>query len=138
VVSGQLRKHEQFRSRFLRNARDLIVYIPPGYSNESQRQYPVLYLQDGQNLFDGSTSFIPGQDWHVGQTADEGISSGAIEPLIIVGMYNTKARIREYTPRKTCTVGLNPVGPPRSAGLLASSFIFQGCDSRLVCRAGYE
>ena len=48
--SGQLRKHEQFRSRFLRNQRDLIVYVPPGYDEQPQRRFPVLYLHDGQNL----------------------------------------------------------------------------------------
>jgi len=59
----------------------------------------VLYLQDGQNLFDGSTSFIPGMDWHVKDTADQLIAQGAIRPLIIVGIYNTgKGRLGEYTP----------------------------------------
>ena len=105
MISGQLRKHEQFASRFLRNQRDLIVYTPPAYFDQPDRRYPVLYLHDGQNLFDGATSFIPGQDWHVGPTADEGILSGAVEPLIIVGMYNTKARIREYTPTHVPKLG---------------------------------
>jgi predicted alpha/beta superfamily hydrolase len=98
VSSGQLRKHQQFRSKFLRNQRDLIVYVPPGYDEQPWRHFSILYLHDGQNLFDGETSFIPGQDWHVGQTADAIISRGEVEPLIIVGMYNTKARVREYTP----------------------------------------
>jgi predicted alpha/beta superfamily hydrolase len=105
VSSGELRKHEQFRSRFLRNQRDLIVYTPPGYRDQPGRRFPVLYLHDGQNLFDGATSFIPGQDWHVGQTADDCIQSGIVEPLIIVGMYNTKARIREYTPTHVPKLG---------------------------------
>jgi len=105
VSSGQLRKHEQFRSRFLRNQRDLIVYMPPGYDDQPARRFPVLYLHDGQNLFDGATSFIPGQDWHVGQTADHSILTGAVAPLIIVGMYNTKARIREYTPTHVPRLG---------------------------------
>ena len=105
MSSGQLRKHEQFRSRFLRNQRDLIVYTPPGYAEQPSRQFPVLYLHDGQNLFDGATSFIPGQDWHVGQTADQCIQAGTVEPLIIVGMYNTKARIREYTPTHVPKLG---------------------------------
>ena len=105
MSSGQLRKHEQFRSRFLRNQRDLIVYTPPGYYDEPRRPFPVLYLHDGQNLFDGRTSFIPGQDWHVGQTADQSIFSGLVEPLIIVGMYNTKARVREYTPTHVPKLG---------------------------------
>lgn len=105
MSSGQLRKHEQFRSRFLRNQRDLIVYTPPGYHLHSARRFPVLYLHDGQNLFDGATSFIPGQDWHVGPTADHCIHSGDVEPLIIVGMYNTRARIREYTPTHVPRLG---------------------------------
>jgi predicted alpha/beta superfamily hydrolase len=105
VSSGELRKHEQFRSRFLRNRRNLVVYLPPSYQDESTRHFPVLYLQDGQNLFDGATSFIPGQDWHVGQTADQCIQAGAVEPLLIVGIYNTKARVREYTPTSVPKLG---------------------------------
>jgi predicted alpha/beta superfamily hydrolase len=105
VSTPNLRKHEQFRSRFLRNQRDLIVYTPPGYLEQSWRHFPVLYLHDGQNLFDGATSFIPGQDWHVGQTADHCIQTGTVEPLIIVGMYNTKTRVREYTPTHVPRLG---------------------------------
>ena len=105
-MSGpNLRKHEGFRSRFLRNQRDLIVYTPPGYDAQPARRFPVLYLHDGQNLFDGATSFIPGMDWQVGQTADQCINAGRVEPLIIVGMYNTKARIREYTPTHVPKLG---------------------------------
>ena len=77
VSDGQLRKHENFRSNFLRNQRNLVVYLPPGYDEQPQRRFPVLYLHDGQNLFDGATSFIPGQDWHVGQTADARNPCGA-------------------------------------------------------------
>jgi predicted alpha/beta superfamily hydrolase len=105
VSEPNLRKHQGFRSRFLRNQRDLIVYLPPGYEDQAGRQFQVLYLHDGQNLFDGATSFIPGMDWHVGQTADEKIAGGVVEPLIIVGMYNTKARIREYTPTNVPKLG---------------------------------
>jgi predicted alpha/beta superfamily hydrolase len=105
VSEPNLRKHQGFRSRFLRNQRDLIVYLPPGYDERPDRRFPVLYLHDGQNLFDGATSFIPGMDWHVGQTADQCIYEGRVEPLIIVGMYNTKARIREYTPTQVPKLG---------------------------------
>lgn len=106
-MSGpQLRKHEQFASRILRNRRDLIVYLPPGYDEPHDRHFPVLYLQDGQNLFDGQTSYVRGQDWHVGQTADEAILQGTVEPLVIVGIYNTgKTRVREYTPWRTPKLG---------------------------------
>jgi len=106
VSAGQLRKHEQFRSRFLRNQRDLIVYMPPCYNEQPWRHFPVLYLNDGQNLFDGTTSYIYGMDWHVSQTADHFIGIGAVEPLIIVGIYNTgKQRVREYTPTRVPKLG---------------------------------
>jgi predicted alpha/beta superfamily hydrolase len=106
VSDGQLRRHENFRSKFLRNQRNLVVYLPPGYDEQPQRRFPVLYLHDGQNLFDGSTSYIQGQDWHVGPTADAEIQAGRVEPLIIVGIYNTgKARIREYTPTRAPRLG---------------------------------
>jgi predicted alpha/beta superfamily hydrolase len=83
-----------------------VVYLPPEYHEQPERRFPVLYLHDGQNLFDGSTSFVRGQDWHVGQTADAEIHGGRVEPLIIVGIYNTgKARIREYTPTKAPKLG---------------------------------
>lgn len=105
-MSGpNLRKHEGFPSRFLRNQRGLIVYLPPGYDAHPTQQFPVLYLHDGQNLFDGATSFIPGMDWHVGQTADQAIGEGQVEPLLIVGIYNTKSRIREYTPTHVPKLG---------------------------------
>ena len=106
-MSGpHLIKHEQFPSRYLRNQRDLIVYLPPGYDHQPHRHYPVLYLHDGQNLFDGATSFIPGMDWHVGQTADHYIHEGQVEPVIIVGIYNAgKQRLGEYTPTRMPRLG---------------------------------
>jgi predicted alpha/beta superfamily hydrolase len=106
VSAPRLIKHEEFPSLFLRNKRDLIVYLPPGYDAQPQRNFPVLYLHDGQNLFDGATSFVPGMDWHVGQTADDWISSGRVEPLVIVGIYNAgKQRIGEYTPTRAPRLG---------------------------------
>jgi len=106
VSAPNLIKHERFPSRFLRNQRDLIVYLPPGYDGQPARRFAVLYLHDGQNLFDGATSFIPGMDWHVGQTADQCIMEGRVEPLIIVGIYNAgKQRLREYTPTRAPRLG---------------------------------
>jgi predicted alpha/beta superfamily hydrolase len=99
--AGSLHTHRSFRSKFLVKERDVVVYLPPGYEAGAARRYPVLYLQDGQNLFDGSTAFIFGQYWHVGETADALIVAGAVEPLVIVGIYNTgEQRINEYTPTR--------------------------------------
>jgi predicted alpha/beta superfamily hydrolase len=105
VSHSQLHKHERFRSRVLRNQRDLIVYLPPGYDEQPFARFPVLYLQDGQNLFDRATAFA-GQDWNVHGAADQGIAAGTIQPLIVVGIYNTgKSRINEYTPTKAPRLG---------------------------------
>jgi predicted alpha/beta superfamily hydrolase len=100
TLTGEFRYHRNFHSSFLPADRDVIVYLPPGYETDQQRRYPVLYLQDGQNLFDGATSFIAGKEWRVDETAQALIRAGAIEPLIIVGVYNTKDRIDEYTPAR--------------------------------------
>lgn len=101
TLTGEFRTHAKFRSKFLAPERDILVYLPPGYDNAGGRRYPVLYMHDGQNLFDGATSFIPGMEWRVDETAQSLITSGAIEPVIIVGIYNAgKDRIEEYTPTR--------------------------------------
>jgi len=94
----RLRLHKAFKSTYLPNDRDVIVYLPPAYETEPERSYPVLYLHDGQNLFDGRTSFVPGRTWQVLEHADAGIEAGDVEPLVIVGIYNTgERRLAEYT-----------------------------------------
>ena len=50
TLTGDIRSHPQFESRILRNRRDVLVYLPPGYRRGSRRSYPVLYLHDGQNV----------------------------------------------------------------------------------------
>ena len=84
-------------SSLLPDGRQLTVYLPPGYEADADRRYPVLYLQDGQNLFDPARAF-GGEHWHVAETATALIESGTIEPLIIAGIDNAGAdRINEYT-----------------------------------------
>ena len=93
----RLRRYCAFCSRHLEADRDLIVYVPPGYDDEPDRTYPVLYLHDGQNLFDPATAFA-GRTWEVREHADAAIEAGEIEPLIIVGIFNTgDQRLAEYT-----------------------------------------
>jgi predicted alpha/beta superfamily hydrolase len=98
-LAARLHKHEQFPSRLVEVNHDLLVYLPPMYQADGDRRFSVLYMHDGQNLFDPATSFIRGKYWRMGETADALIEAGAIEPLIIVGIYNTgDKRIDEYTP----------------------------------------
>ena len=99
TLTGDIRVHKSFHSKILNNDRDVLVYLPPDYETIKKKRYTVLYLHDGQNLFDGATSFIPGQEWRVDETAQRLITAGKIEPLIIVGVDNAgKDRINEYTP----------------------------------------
>jgi enterochelin esterase-like enzyme len=105
-VHPRLRFHPQFHSQFLPSDRDLTVYLPPGYDESPERSYPVLYLHDGQNLFDPRSSFIPGRTWQVAETADAVIEAGEVESLIIVGIANTgENRLAEYTPTRDWRLG---------------------------------
>jgi enterochelin esterase-like enzyme len=97
TLTGNFRLHKKFESALLGNQRTIIVYLPPGYDANPDQRYPVLYMQDGQNLFDSSTAFA-GVEWQVDENAQDLISSGKISPVIIVGIYNTPDRTAEYTP----------------------------------------
>lgn len=73
------------------------VYLPPGYHADPARRFPVLYMFDGQNVFDAATSFAG--EWHVDETCQQLIPAGEIEPLIVVAVANGEtARVHEYTP----------------------------------------
>src|SRR6266480_4524482 len=98
TLTGNIKVHRAFPSKFLGNRRDILVYLPPGYRRFSWRRHSVLYLHDGQNIFDASTSF-GGVEWGVDETADQLIRNGQMDEVIIVGLYNTGAnRLYEYTP----------------------------------------
>ena len=101
-ATGDLRLHE-FRSRIFRNTRFLRVWLPPGYDDaeNADRHYPVLYLNDGQNLFEGATAFN-GVEWQADEAGDRLIREGVVPPMIIVGMDNTgRDRVREYMPHRS-------------------------------------
>lgn len=101
TFTGSIRLHQNFYSRYLNNSRDLIVYLPPGYDSAPERRYPVLYMQDGQNIFDEATSFFFAKERHMDEIAQDLIQRHQIEPLIIVGIYSVPYdRINEYTPTK--------------------------------------
>jgi predicted alpha/beta superfamily hydrolase len=101
-ATGDLRIH-QFKSRIFHNTRFIRVWLPARYDEVSNqgRRYPVLYLNDGQNLFEPATSFT-GVEWQVDETADRLIRAGVIPPIIVVGIDNAgKDRFREYMPYRS-------------------------------------
>jgi predicted alpha/beta superfamily hydrolase len=101
IRPGSLERIDAFKSTYLATPRNILIYLPPNYDARSERAYPVLYLQDGQNLFDPATSFIPGQHWRLREAADALVSAHRIEPPILVGIENAGVhRINEYTPTR--------------------------------------
>jgi predicted alpha/beta superfamily hydrolase len=98
---GRLEPITDFQSSILGNMRQVTVYLPAGYDERQERRYPVLYMQDGQNLFTGERAFIPGASWRLHEAADAAIGERSAEAMIIVGIDNAGvARIDEYTPTR--------------------------------------
>jgi len=96
---GTLDHIRGFHSDILGNDRDITIYLPPGYNDRDDVRYPMLYMHDGQNLFEPERAFIPGQNWRLREAADEAIGGRTARPMIIVGIDNTgSSRIDEYTP----------------------------------------
>lgn len=93
-IVGHIEFHHEFYSVNLKNERDIIVWLPPSYQN-SNKNYPVLYIHDGQNLFSPHTSYI-GHDWRIDEVLTELIKQGEVEEIIVVGIYNNKDRLEEY------------------------------------------
>lgn len=113
---GSLRLHRKFRARTLKNARNLVVWLPPGYGR-SRSRHPVVYFQDGQNIFDPRTAFL-GNAWHAGATAAALIRAGEIIAPIMVGIFNAGGdRMHEYAPTRAEFAGWDGGRPAKSKGL---------------------
>jgi predicted alpha/beta superfamily hydrolase len=77
--------------------RNVAVWLPPGYDSMRADGYPVLYMQDGQNLFSPDSANF-GVEWQVDETLTELIAEGTVSPVIVVGIYSTDRRTQEYVP----------------------------------------
>jgi enterochelin esterase-like enzyme len=91
-----------FESKVFPTPRNLRILLPVNYKlpENRNRRYAVLYLNDGQNLFDVCTSQFNPQEWRVDETVIDLIAHGKLEPMIVVGLDNggTQMRPREYLP----------------------------------------
>ncbi len=95
-----------FHSRFLSDDRNVSIYLPEAYRSQPRRRFPVFYLHDGQNLFDGRTSYVVNSTWRAHQTADALAREALIEPVILIGIANTGVRrMAEYTPTRDLRLG---------------------------------
>ncbi|HUR82521.1 MAG TPA: alpha/beta hydrolase-fold protein [Thermoanaerobaculia bacterium] len=99
IRPGRLERIENFESKILGNSRRITVYLPAGYDERDDRRYPVLYMQDGQNLFDPDRAYVPGNHWRLQEAADAAIGDRTAAPMIIVGVDHAgPGRMDEYTP----------------------------------------
>lgn len=94
-ITGTVMYHKNFEAADLK-PRDIIVWLPPSYVSLNTKRYPVLYMQDGQNIIDPSTSSF-GYDWRVDEVTDSLIKIEKLNEIIVVGIYNTENRRDEYS-----------------------------------------
>lgn len=94
---GLFKRHPDFPSRVV-DARLVEVWLPPEYVTSGKR-YPVLYVQDGQNVFDDATAF-GGVEWGLDETMTRLIAEKRINAAIVVAISNTPKRFQEYMPQK--------------------------------------
>lgn len=97
-LSPHFIRYEQLGSGLVAK-RTVDVLLPPGYHQFSKSDYPVLYMHDGQNIFDDGLSYS-GQSWKAGDTASRLMKEQLIEEAIIVGIWNSSNRIGEYFPQR--------------------------------------
>ena len=120
--AGRLVKHSAFPSKFV-SAREIDVWLPPGYDAAQAERYPVIYMHDGQNLFDPATSY-GGSSWEVDRAVCRLIRAGKTPGAIIVGVWNSGlGRFPEYMPQKAitgATVTYHPGMPPQPSASLCS------------------
>jgi len=105
--TGILERYENFASNYI-EPRHVDVWCPPGYTAHPDQRYPVIYMGDGQNLFDPSLSYI-GVDWGVDEAIARLLQEGTIRAPIVVGVWNTFKRWREYMPQKAYDKNLSSV-----------------------------
>lgn len=104
VVTGKIEVLEDVSSPQLGNKRNIYVRLPDGYDPKSNDRYPVLYMHDGQNLFDAKLS-TAGIEWGIDEAATALEKVGRMRKTIIVGIANTKDRMKEYSPYPDKTFG---------------------------------
>jgi glycosidase/predicted alpha/beta superfamily hydrolase len=96
-VRGTLIYWTDVGSAFLGPTRHVSIWLPPGYDTDTGRRYPVLYMHDGQNLFDPRIANT-GTDWGVDEAVTRLVERGAIPPIVVVGVWNSPERGPEYSP----------------------------------------
>jgi predicted alpha/beta superfamily hydrolase len=98
MAPGIFNHYKPFPSKLI-PPRQVDVWLPEIISKTKSMRYPVIYMHDGQNLFDPKTAFI-GVDWGIHETLDRLVKENLVRPAIVVGVWSATARGREYGPGK--------------------------------------
>jgi predicted alpha/beta superfamily hydrolase len=122
AATGTLESYQDFPSAQVA-ARNVDVWLPPGYAANPRKHYPVLYMHDGQNLFDPTLSFYTQTDWDVDGAMTRLIAEGRVREAIVVGIWNTPLRLQEYMPRKPVAGESLPIGAEGMGDLPAASIV---------------
>lgn len=104
LASGRVETPAVPPSKFVA-VRRVDVWLPPGYDANATERYPVIYMHDGQNLFDPATSY-GGVPWSADLAVARLMAAGRSRGAIIVGVWNTPARFGEYLPEKAVSAEL--------------------------------
>ncbi len=124
-VTGVVRFHGDFPSKFVA-PRNVEVWLPPGYDRGAAR-YPVLYVQDGQNVFAPATSYTK-VDWAIDETMTRLVEERRVRPAIVVAVWNTPRRMQEYMPARALRSGDEvpsgiPGVPPFPGPILSDAYL---------------
>lgn len=95
-ITGKVYRYENFPAKNA-GVRNIDVWLPADYS--AKKRYAVLYMHDGQMLFDGAATWNK-QEWNIDETMSRLISEKKIRQTIVVGIWNTAQRREEYMPQK--------------------------------------
>lgn len=109
-------------------ARNVDVWLPPGYAANPNKRYPVLYMHDGQNLFDPTLSYYTQTDWGVDEAMTKLIAGGRVREAIVVGVWNTPLRLQEYMPSKPVTgaslaIGVDGMGELPAPDIVSDAYL---------------
>ena len=98
VNYGKIIRWPAYSSSFV-GQRNIDIWLPPEYDQQTGKTFPVIYFQDGQNLFDAKLAY-GGVEWGVDEWMEKLIQKKGVEPAIVVGIWNSPRRFREYMPQK--------------------------------------
>lgn len=96
-VLGSLVYWKDVPSSYLSHTRHVEIWLPPGYDDHPEKRYRVIYMSDGQNLFDPRIANT-GVDWGIDEAMMNGVAAGQFEPAIVVATWSSPRRIQEYSP----------------------------------------